>query len=85
MRIGFLSLPVPGHLNPMTSLARKLQSRGHDVVFISLTDTAPFAEAAGLPFVPCSEAEYPPARSVRSYAASVSCQVKRPCTLPSTR
>jgi len=59
VRIGFLSLPVPGHLNPMTTLARKLQSRGHDVVFISLADTAPFVEAAGLPFVPCSEAIYP--------------------------
>src|SRR5262249_16533705 len=59
MRIGFLSLPVPGHLNPMTTLARKLQSRGRDVVFISLADVAPFVEAAGLPFVPCSEAAYP--------------------------
>jgi UDP:flavonoid glycosyltransferase YjiC (YdhE family) len=26
----------------MTSLARKLQSRGHDVVFISLVDMVPF-------------------------------------------
>ena len=60
MRVGFLSLPVPGHLNPMTALARKLQSRGHDIVFISLADVAPFVEAAGLPFVPCSEAAYPP-------------------------
>src|SRR5262250_1798077 len=59
VRIGFLSLPVPGHLNPMTALARKLQSRGHDVVFISLVDVEPFVEAAGLPFVPCSEAAYP--------------------------
>ena len=59
MRIGFLSLPVPGHLNPMTALARKLQSRGHDVVFISLADVAPFVEAAGLPFVPVSQAAYP--------------------------
>ena len=59
MRIGFLSLPVPGHLNPMTALARKLQARGHDVVFISLADVAPFVEAAGLPFVPCAESAYP--------------------------
>jgi len=59
MRIGFLSLPVPGHLNPMTALARKLQSRGHDVVFISLADVAPFVEAAGLPFVPCASMAYP--------------------------
>src|SRR5215510_2538122 len=59
MRIGFLSLPVPGHLNPMTALARKLQLRGHEVVFMSLVDVAPFVEAAGLPFVPCSETAYP--------------------------
>jgi zeaxanthin glucosyltransferase len=59
MRIGFLSLPVPGHLNPMTALARKLQSRGHDVVFMSLADVAPFVEAAGIPFVSCSETAYP--------------------------
>src|SRR6201999_3975982 len=59
MRIGFLSLPVPGHLNPMTALARRLQSRGHDVVFISILDVAAFVDAAGLPFVPCSEAAYP--------------------------
>jgi MGT family glycosyltransferase len=43
----------------MTTLARKLQSRGHDIVFISLADTAAFIEAAGLPFVPCSETIYP--------------------------
>ena len=59
MRIGFLSLPVPGHLNPMTALARTLQSHGHDVVFMSLADVAPFVEAAGLPFVSCSERAYP--------------------------
>jgi zeaxanthin glucosyltransferase len=59
MRIGFLSLPVPGHMNPMTALARKLQSRGLDVVFLSLADVAPFVEAAGLPFVPCAEKAYP--------------------------
>src|SRR5215813_8700673 len=59
MRIGFVSLPVPGHLNPMTTLARKLQSRGHDIVFMSLADTAHFVEAAELPFVPVSEAIYP--------------------------
>jgi len=59
MRIGFLSLPVPGHLNPMTALARKFQSRGHDVIFMSLADVAPFVEAAGLPFVPCAETAYP--------------------------
>ena len=59
MRVAFLSLPVPGHLNPMTALARKYQARGHEVVFLSLPDVAPFVEAAQLPFVPCSEDAYP--------------------------
>src|SRR5215470_16365115 len=59
MRVAFLSLPVPGHLNPMTALARKYQARGHDVVFLSLPDVAPFVQAAQLPFVPCAEDAYP--------------------------
>jgi len=59
MRIAFLSLPVPGHLNPMTALARKFQARGHSVVFLSLPDVAQFVQAAQLPFVPCSEDAYP--------------------------
>src|SRR5260221_11790151 len=60
MKIGFLSLPLTGHLNPMTSLARKLQSRGHEVVFIGVPDIEPVARAAGLDFVPFGENEYPP-------------------------
>jgi UDP:flavonoid glycosyltransferase YjiC (YdhE family) len=34
MKIAFLGVRVPGHLNPMTTLARKLKARGHDVVFL---------------------------------------------------
>jgi zeaxanthin glucosyltransferase len=59
MRIGFLSLPLSGHLNPMTALARKLQARGNDVVFISVPDTEAALRAAKLPFVPFCEQEYP--------------------------
>jgi UDP:flavonoid glycosyltransferase YjiC (YdhE family) len=33
-------MPLTGHLNPMTTLARKLQSRGHEIVFIGVPDTA---------------------------------------------
>jgi len=51
MKIGFVSMPVVGHLNPMTALARKLQSRGHEVVFIGVPDVEPFARGAGLKFV----------------------------------
>jgi zeaxanthin glucosyltransferase len=59
MRIAFLGVRVPGHLNPMTTLARRLQARGHDVVFISVLDTEPYVRAAQLPFIPYCEKEFP--------------------------
>jgi len=43
----------------MTTLARKLQSRGHDVVFISLPDGEAAVRATGLAFLPCGAKEYP--------------------------
>jgi len=43
----------------MTALARKLQSRGNDVVFIGVPDVEPIVRAAGLAFVPFCEREYP--------------------------
>ena len=49
MKIGFICINGPGHLNPMTALARQLQARNHDVVFLYSS------EAAGLPFVPGNE------------------------------
>jgi zeaxanthin glucosyltransferase len=55
MRIGFVSPSVPGHLNPMTALARALQSRDHEVVFMALPDAAPSVRAANLAFVPSCE------------------------------
>jgi zeaxanthin glucosyltransferase len=59
MKIGFVSMPLSGYLNPMTALARKLHSRGNDVVFFGLPDVEPFARAAGLDFVPYGEVEFP--------------------------
>jgi zeaxanthin glucosyltransferase len=60
MKIGFLSLPLTGHLNPMTALARKLRSRGHKIVFIGVPDIEPVVHPADLDFVPFGENEYPP-------------------------
>jgi UDP:flavonoid glycosyltransferase YjiC (YdhE family) len=34
MKLGFICLNLPGHLNPMTALARHLQARNHEVVFL---------------------------------------------------
>lgn len=59
MKIGFVSMPLSGHLNPMTALARKLQSRGNDVAFIGVPDAGPLVRAANLNFVPFCEKEYP--------------------------
>jgi zeaxanthin glucosyltransferase len=49
MKLGFICPNVPGHLNPMTTLARQLQARNHDVVFLYSS------EAAGLPCVQVDE------------------------------
>jgi zeaxanthin glucosyltransferase len=49
MKLGFICPNVPGHLNPMTALARRLQARHHDVVFLYSS------EVAGLPVVPSYE------------------------------
>lgn len=68
MKIGFLSLPLMGHLNPMTALARKLQSRGHEVVFIGVPDIEPVIRAANLDFVPFCEDEYPPGSIARLWS-----------------
>jgi len=60
MHIGFLSLPLSGHLYPMTALARTLQARGHEVSFFGVPDSEALVRAAGLNFVSCGEQEYPP-------------------------
>jgi hypothetical protein len=52
MKLGFICLSIPGHLNPMTALARHLQDRNHDVVFLYSSG------AAGLPFVPGPEKDH---------------------------
>jgi len=70
MKIGFISMPLTGHLNPMIALARKLQSRGHEVVFIGVLDAGPAIRAAGLDFLPWCEAEFP-AESCASALAPV--------------
>jgi zeaxanthin glucosyltransferase len=68
MRIGFVSLPLMGHLNPMTALARKLQSRGDEVRFIGVPDIEPAVRAANLAFEPYCEEEYPRGSVARIYA-----------------
>ena len=79
MRIGFLSLPLTGHLNPMTALARKLQSRGDEVRFIGVPDVEPAVCAANLTFEPYCEEEYPAGSVAQIYALSRSCAASMCC------
>jgi zeaxanthin glucosyltransferase len=53
MKLGFICPDLPGHLNPMSALARQLQARNHEVVFL-YSSGAP----AGLPFVPAPEKDH---------------------------
>jgi len=68
MKIGFVSMPLMGHLNPMIALARKLKSRGHQVVFLGFPDIGPTVRAAGLNFVPCAEKVYPEGTMAKLYS-----------------
>ena len=68
-KIGFLSLPLTGHLNPMTALARKLQSRGNEVVFIGVPDIEPAVRAANLEFAPFCENELPTGSVAKKWGA----------------
>ncbi len=68
MKIGFVGYPSPGHLNATTAVARRLQSRGHEVIFIGVPDTEPFVRAAGLTFVPYCEEEFPVGSMNEAYA-----------------
>lgn len=68
MKIGFLSMPLTGHLHPMTALGRKMQERGHEVIFFGLPDAARVVQSAGLDFVPFGEEEYPVGATPAMYA-----------------
>jgi zeaxanthin glucosyltransferase len=68
MKIAFVSMPLTGHLNPMTALARTLQARGHEAVFIGVPDAGSIVRVAGLNFVPYCEKEYPIGSIAKLYA-----------------
>jgi MGT family glycosyltransferase len=59
-KIGFFSLPWQGHLNPMASLARELESRGHQAIFFHLPEFASAIEGRGCRFVSYAPDRFPP-------------------------
>jgi MGT family glycosyltransferase len=58
-RIGILSFSSPGHYYPLTALGRRLQSRGHDVVYFQVADLEAPIRAAGLRFRRIGERDFP--------------------------
>src|SRR5262245_35575117 len=58
-RIGILSFSSPGHFYPFTALGRRLQSRGHDVVYFQVADLESPIRAAGLRFRQIGEHDFP--------------------------
>ncbi|WP_422925655.1 nucleotide disphospho-sugar-binding domain-containing protein [Singulisphaera sp. PoT] len=61
-RIGIVSFPSPGHYYPLTALGRRLQSRGHEVVYFQVGDVEAPIRAAGLTFHQIGQQDYPPGR-----------------------
>jgi zeaxanthin glucosyltransferase len=59
MRVGFVSLPYIGHVNPMIALARRMQSHGHEVTYIGVPDVGPAVRAADLNFASYCDKEFP--------------------------
>jgi MGT family glycosyltransferase len=59
-RIGILSFSSPGHYYPLTALGRRLQSRGHEVVYFQVADLERPIRAAGLQFRQIGEQDFPP-------------------------
>src|SRR5262245_55114781 len=58
-RIGILSFSSPGHYYPLTALGRRLQSRGHDVVYFQVADLESPIRAAGLRFRQIGQHDFP--------------------------
>src|SRR5262249_22847913 len=59
-RIGILSFSSPGHFYPLTALGRRLQARGHEVVYFQVADLERPIQAAGLQFRQIGREDFPP-------------------------
>jgi zeaxanthin glucosyltransferase len=69
MRIAFVTLPLPSHTYALTALARGLQKRGHEIVFIGLLDQARMVQDAGFQFVSFAESEFPAGEASQQFHA----------------
>ena len=56
MHLGMICPEMTGHLNPMTTLGRELNQRGHQVSFLVGPRAYERVARTGLDVVPCGEA-----------------------------
>lgn len=56
---GVLTLSVMGHLFPISTLARELQNRGHQVTFFCFADAKAFLNEAGIDTVVVGQEQFP--------------------------
>jgi zeaxanthin glucosyltransferase len=72
MKIGFVSMPYSGHLNPMIALARKLEVQGHGIVLFGIEDAAATVQAANLKFHAVAQRKFPLGGSAEYFHRSFS-------------
>jgi zeaxanthin glucosyltransferase len=57
---GVICPPYPGHLNPLSALGRELQTRGHRVTVLQVSDLEAKVRSEGLEFYPIGQSIYQP-------------------------
>jgi MGT family glycosyltransferase len=65
---GIICPAAAGHLNPMTTLGRELQQRGHRVTLFGILDAQPKTLAAGLDFWAVGKSEFPAGTMAQLFA-----------------
>ena len=58
-KFGAFCFAGTGHIHPMTALARRLQTRGHEVILFGIPDIEARVRAAGIGFCAIGESDYP--------------------------
>ena len=66
--LGLICPELSGHLNPMTTLGRELQRRGHRVTLIARPDARIKVESRGLEFSSVGDKDFPAGSMARTTA-----------------
>ena len=77
--VGILSYSSPGHYYPLTALGRRLQSRGHEVVYLQVGDLERPIRAAGLQFRQIGREDFPLGALRPGMRSSASSRASPPC------